>query len=38
MFGSCFVTQVYVEEINQLDLEAHVSKDIYQLAMSEIIL
>jgi hypothetical protein len=37
MFGSCFATHVNMEEINQLDLEALASKDIYQLAMSEII-
>jgi hypothetical protein len=29
MFGSCFATQVNVEEINQMDLEAPASKDIY---------
>jgi hypothetical protein len=34
MFGSCFATQVNVEEINQMDLEAPASKDIFQLVMS----
>jgi hypothetical protein len=37
MFGSCFATQVDVEEINKLDPETPVSEDIYQLVMSEII-
>jgi hypothetical protein len=37
MFGSCFATQVNVEEINQLDPETPTSEGIYQLAMPEII-
>jgi hypothetical protein len=37
MFGSCFATQVNVEEINQLDPETPTSEDVYQLVMSEII-
>jgi hypothetical protein len=33
MFGSCFATQVNVEEINQLDPETPVPECIYQLVM-----